>query len=621
MPLRRAISCAFMAFMAFIPKSDRGLRCTKPFCDFECLQKENCNMGDMGADIDIDVWTVRRHAYAYMQSNGMKICGKAQVLRWLQCHGLTLEGLRCITAACQGVFALHTRKRKTKDGKTEEHATLRCTSCHKETSARGEFFGHYKGSHLTEAMQLLYAVAERWRPQQVLQELSIRDRARFVSMMDHTGKICQYYLEALFKASLGKWESLSVDEAATGQAKKARSGKAKQATKKGLRWWLSLVKYREAPDGTRKCEGFFFEPVPKLEWTDSRTGKQMCKIRTKEHLTWHIERLAAKGATVITDSHKGYQICGTELLRPDITHLDCNHSLGFSAPGKKAIAAGVERVNSNITEGGGHATLYRLVRPWVGRKIGTGSDEHELMVKDTAVAMMNWMWQGKDALQEFFLWLRFLYGSLEPTSLEKNVCKELSLTPRPLPDYKAIEELFEGIDLEKETWDFIVGPELPEVRKAQTSKPAFFECAWRSHIAVREHDREVNWQETNTPPQWQFPLRLIDLTSPFLPQVAPKRPRGKQPRPPRRRGPAEIPAWALSLQLDPENPDFHPDFDIPDFALPKPKKRPKPAPDEDDGTSGVSFGGPLAGLACSSGQRQLQLDADLGWSGNKENRP
>ena len=111
------------------------------------------------------------------------------ILRWLQCHGLTLEGLRCITAACQGAFALHTRKRKTKDGKTEEHATLRCTSCHKETSARGEFFGHYKGSHLTEAMQLLYAVAERWRPQQVLQELSIRDRARFVSMMDHTGKI------------------------------------------------------------------------------------------------------------------------------------------------------------------------------------------------------------------------------------------------------------------------------------------------------------------------------------------------------------------------------------------------------------------------------------------------
>ena len=127
-----------------------------------------------------------------------------------------------------------------------------------------------------------------------------------------------------------------------------------------------MVKYREAPDGTRKCEGFFFEPVPKLEWTDSRTGKQMCKIRTKEHLTWHIERLAAKGATVITDSHKGYRICGTELLRPDITHLDCNHSLGFSAPGKKAIAAGVERVNSNITEGGGHATLCRLVRPCMG---------------------------------------------------------------------------------------------------------------------------------------------------------------------------------------------------------------------------------------------------------------
>ena len=72
------------------------------------------------------------------------------------------------------------------------------------------------------------------------------------------------------------------------------------------------------------------------------------------------------------------------------------------------------------------------------------------------------------------------------------------------------------------------------------------------HIAARKHNREVNWQETNTPSQWQFPLRLIDLTSPFLPQVAPKRPRGKQPRPPRRRVPAEMPVWALSLQLDPE---------------------------------------------------------------------
>ena len=40
------------------------------------------------------------------------------------------------------------------------------------------------------------------------------------------------------------------------------------------------------------------------------------------------------------------------------------------------------------------------------------------------------------------------------------------------------------------------------------------------------------------------------------------------------------------------------------------------------GTSGVSFNGPLRGLVCCHGQRQLQLDTDLGWpKQEKENRP
>ena len=278
-------------------------------------------------------------------------------------HGLTFEGLRCVKAGCEGVFRLATRKRKHKDKETEE-TLLRCGSCKQEKTARGEFFSCYKTANLHETFQMLYGVAERWRPDQLRQELNIRAKSRSVAMMDHVGKICQFYLELFFKHSLGRWERLGVDEAATGQAKKARSGKTKQPTKKGLRWWLSILKYQENSDGSsRRCEGFFFEPIPKLEWVDSRTGLQKCKIRTSEHLSWHIERLAAKGATLITDSHKGYQVCGTEKCRPDIIHHDNNHSKGFAAPGKKSIEAGIAKVCNNMTEGGGHGTLYKLIRP------------------------------------------------------------------------------------------------------------------------------------------------------------------------------------------------------------------------------------------------------------------
>ena len=586
-----------------------------------------------------------------------------QILRWLQVHGLTFEGVRCVKAGCKGVFRLATRKRKHKDKETEE-TLLRCGSCKQEKTARGEFFSCYKTANLHETFQMLYGVAERWRPDQLHQELNIRDRSRFVAMMDHVGKICQFYLELLFKHSLGRWDLLGVDEAATGQAKKARSGKTKQPTKKGLRWWLSILKYQENSDGSsRRCEGFFFEPIPKLEWVDSRTGLQKCKIRTSEHLSWHIERLAAKGATLITDSHKGYQVCGTEKCRPDIIHHDNNHSKGFAAPGKKSIDAGIAKVCNNMTEGGGHGTLYKLIRPWLGKKIGSGSDTHELLVKDTGVAMMNWRYQGKDILQEIFLWMRYMYGSLGPTTLEKNICNKLVLEPGPVPDYKSIEEIFEGIDLKKSPWEFVVGPELPQIRKAQTTRPAFFECAWKAHVAGVEQQREVSWTQSAEPPSFQLPRRLCDITAPFLSQPATRRPKGKQPRKPRRRFPAAMPHFELK-----EEPDSNSDFDLSDAELAffaqveesrnrtganKPATsnpggaaaveaaiqaaiRPAPPPakkqrtavlaDVDEGTSpgtsGVSFNGPLRGLVCCHGQRQLQLDTDLGWpKQEKENCP
>ena len=58
----RAIGLILMQFMAIpavMPKDQRGLRCTMPFCDFSCCAAENCTWGDMGGDWDITVEMVR----------------------------------------------------------------------------------------------------------------------------------------------------------------------------------------------------------------------------------------------------------------------------------------------------------------------------------------------------------------------------------------------------------------------------------------------------------------------------------------------------------------------------------------------------------------------------------
>ena len=49
----------WMAIPAVIPKDQRGLRCTMPFCDFSCCAAENCTWGDMGGDWDITLEMVR----------------------------------------------------------------------------------------------------------------------------------------------------------------------------------------------------------------------------------------------------------------------------------------------------------------------------------------------------------------------------------------------------------------------------------------------------------------------------------------------------------------------------------------------------------------------------------
>ena len=70
MPMFKKLPVVAAACMAgsAIPKDRRGMRCTDPFCDFECVRMENCNMGDMGGDIDIDETTVR-NAHACTNAN------------------------------------------------------------------------------------------------------------------------------------------------------------------------------------------------------------------------------------------------------------------------------------------------------------------------------------------------------------------------------------------------------------------------------------------------------------------------------------------------------------------------------------------------------------------------
>ena len=63
-------------------------------------------------------------------------------------------------------------------------------------------------------------------------------------MMDHVGKICQFYLELLFKHSLGRWDLLGVDEAATGQAKKSPLRKNKATNKERF---AVVVVYTQVP--------------------------------------------------------------------------------------------------------------------------------------------------------------------------------------------------------------------------------------------------------------------------------------------------------------------------------------------------------------------------------------
>ena len=285
---------------------------------------------------------------------------------------------------------------------------------------------------------------------------------------------------------------------------------------------------------TWKVAAYFFKPMPKLA-TLTKSGLIRFKIKTKEHMTWQLVRLCGWGATLVTDSVKGYGSIDQGKfpgMRPDVNHEDSNHSKGFAHPGPKSIAKGITRKDTNIVEGGGHGASYKLGRGWVGTKIGSGSDKHEQHVKDLIVAHRNWNAKKQDSMQEMLLWLRLMFGTLKPTALENEVVALLGLQVGNPPDWDSALADFEAIDVQKEPWEFIVGPELPVRTKEGTTKPPGFELALsalvRSKQEEQQSQQDAHVAAGGSPLSAQIPpVSMGAITAPLVFASASKRPRNK----------------------------------------------------------------------------------------------
>ena len=270
-----------------------------------------------------------------------------QMVRWLACHGLTQEGLACDWEGCTGTWRRIDRKRGPRhDGRP----ALRCTSCERRRSARGEFFRHYM--NLQEAFLIVFMLSQLWTPDQIRGELRITHTGRITAMLKHLGQIGKHYLELKYKSDLGKWEWGVGDEYAVGKAKRTRNGRAAPPTVQGLRWFFSFANVRQNVVAENKTTDYFTERI----LDNTRDTKALC---------WHVERLMAPGGTFVSDCHKGYAAIGVT-IRPDVRHLDCNHSEGFGAPGPKSIALGITEITSNAAEGG-HSRFLQIMKKLVRR--------------------------------------------------------------------------------------------------------------------------------------------------------------------------------------------------------------------------------------------------------------
>ena len=85
---------------------------------------------------------------------------------------------------------------------------LRCSLfCGFQDSIRGEFFKGYKGQfHLAETFMMIYAIAHRWRPAQVREELKICNKVRVCNAIDAVGAVASFAGSMRFKSEFGTWD-------------------------------------------------------------------------------------------------------------------------------------------------------------------------------------------------------------------------------------------------------------------------------------------------------------------------------------------------------------------------------------------------------------------------------
>ena len=144
------------------------------------------------------------------------------------------------------------------------------------------------------------------------------------------------------------------------------------------------------------------------------------------------------------------------------------------------------------------------------------------------MAHMNWAFQGKDTLQQLFLWMRVKFGTLQPTSFEARVAAQLGLELGEAVDIDKEVKKFEDIDLHADPWPFTVGPDLFAITKEGTTKPAGFDVKWAAHrrgeqrARAEQRERDIAAGGLASPPS--RPL-LIDDTAPFLAEPRTKRAR------------------------------------------------------------------------------------------------
>lgn len=236
---------------------------------------------------------------------------------------------------------------------------------------------------------------------------------------------------------------------------------------------MSLVDFDPVEN---KVKQFFFEWIPENK-------------RNKRNLCWHLQRLCGWEARVVTDGHKSYEALSH--FRPDLaTNQEVViHKVGFKND---------NGFTSNAVEGT-HGTLFRAGRSQFNSKIGRGELEHEEATKNFLVLKMNMKFEGMDPMQQMFNILRYYYGSLQQTVMEKMALQELQLEAGMAPDWDSEHELFESIDLHQEPWQFKEGPQLPLITKAHTTKPPQFRRLWAERNAP-DSDVAIDLTQDTTPP-------------------------------------------------------------------------------------------------------------------------